>query len=238
MDVKSLNRNIPKTEGIAATKRALDKETKKTVNTEAITTFLALILNLNNFIFNCKSCIPTKGCAMGTISAPSYANTFMAEFESKYIYPLIKNMHTLYLRFTDDIFMIRKRTHDQLQTFLKQLSELHLTRKFDYKISKEETSFLDTKIYIAHNRNINTTVYRKETDCQSFQNSIYEHSLSLKWSIPYNQALRFKQICPTVTKFRKQSESLMKKFIERGYRAIDIKEKIDKTNTFDRKDLL
>ena len=178
MDLKPLYRSIPKTEGIAATKRPLDKQTSKTVNTEVITTFLALIVNLNNFVFNCKNCIQTKGCcAMGTISAPSYANIFMAGFESKYIYPLIKNMHMLHLQFTDDIFMIRKRTHNQLQTFLKQLSELHLTGTFE------------------------RIVYRKETDRQSFQNSISEHSLFLKWSIPYNQAVKLKQICPTVTMF-------------------------------------
>ena len=33
---------------------------------------------------------------MGTICAPAYANIFMAEFEEKYIYPLIENMLMLH----------------------------------------------------------------------------------------------------------------------------------------------
>ena len=48
----SLYTNIPNSEGIAATKKTLDKETNKTIATKVITTFLANTLTLNNFIFN------------------------------------------------------------------------------------------------------------------------------------------------------------------------------------------
>ena len=50
MDVKALHKNIPNIEGIVNRKH--DNYTKKTVATKEITTFLALILTLNNFIFN------------------------------------------------------------------------------------------------------------------------------------------------------------------------------------------
>ena len=52
MDVKSLNINIPKSQRIAITKRAFDKQTNKTIATKVKTTFLALILTLKNFIYN------------------------------------------------------------------------------------------------------------------------------------------------------------------------------------------
>ena len=57
------------------------------IYTYIITTFLALILTLNNFIFDCIHYLQIKGCAMVTIRAPAYANIFMASFELKYIYP-------------------------------------------------------------------------------------------------------------------------------------------------------
>ena len=63
---------------------------KQTVATKVITTFLAIIVTLNNFIFNSTNYLQTKACAMGTICAPSYANIFMDHFEKKLIYPLIK----------------------------------------------------------------------------------------------------------------------------------------------------
>ena len=43
---------------------------------------------------------------MGTIYASAYANTFMANFELKYIYPYIKGKVKMFLRFIDDPFKI------------------------------------------------------------------------------------------------------------------------------------
>ena len=43
---------------------------------------------------------------MGTICAPAYANIFMAEYEQKYINPLIKDKSILFLCYIDDIFMV------------------------------------------------------------------------------------------------------------------------------------
>ena len=60
-----------------------DSYIHKTIPTEIITTFLALILTLNNFVFNSKFYLQIKDCAMGKICAPAYANIFMAEFEQK-----------------------------------------------------------------------------------------------------------------------------------------------------------
>ena len=43
---------------------------------------------------------------MGTIYAPAYGNIFMAEFEQKYIYSVIKDKSIPFLRYIDDIFMV------------------------------------------------------------------------------------------------------------------------------------
>ena len=106
LDVKSLYTNIPKSEGITAVKRSLERHLKRTVDTKVITTFLELILTLTNFIFNGKNYVQVKGCAMGSICAPSYPNKFMAEFEKRYIYPYITNKVKVFLRYIDDIFII------------------------------------------------------------------------------------------------------------------------------------
>ena len=67
LDVKSLYTNIPNAEGIKFVKMYLENYSKQTTSTKVITTFLALILTLNNFNFNCKNYLQIKGCAMGTI---------------------------------------------------------------------------------------------------------------------------------------------------------------------------
>ena len=53
---------------------------KKTVAT-IVRAFLALILTLKDLISDTKFYLQIKGCAMGTICAPAYANLFMSEFE-------------------------------------------------------------------------------------------------------------------------------------------------------------
>ena len=82
MDVRALYTSIPNNEGIAATNKRYDSYIHKTIPTKIIT-FLALILTLNNFVFNSKFYLQIKGCAMGTICAPAYANIFMTEFKQK-----------------------------------------------------------------------------------------------------------------------------------------------------------
>ena len=54
MDVRSLYTNIPNVEGVSAVKRGFDAYSKKTTSTKVITTFLALILTLFNFVFGGK----------------------------------------------------------------------------------------------------------------------------------------------------------------------------------------
>ena len=125
-------------------------------------------------------------CAMGTICAPSYANIFMANFEAKHIYPYIKEMSLIYLRYIDDIFMIWKGTEAELMTFIKDLNEKQKTIKFDFQVSPRKIAFIGAMLYKDKN-NIQTTLYRKPTDQQVFLHAKSEHPRSLKSSIPYSR---------------------------------------------------
>ena len=60
---------------------------------------------------------------MGTICAPSYVNIFMSEFEEKYIFPLIKNISVIYLRYIDNIFMIRIKSENELRKFMNEINQ-------------------------------------------------------------------------------------------------------------------
>ena len=123
VDVKLLYTSIPNSEGIKAVKISHENFTKKTIATKVTTTFLALILTLNNFIFNSKHFLQTKGCAMGTICAPFYANFFMDHFERKYRYPLIERKLLTYFRYINDIFLIWTGTKNELDQFFKDLNK-------------------------------------------------------------------------------------------------------------------
>ena len=100
MDIRSLYKSIPNNQGIPATKKRYENYIHKTLPTKIIATFLALIITLNNFVFN-----SIKVCAVGTSCPPAYVIIFMAEFEQKYVYQLIKDKSILSLRYIDDIFL-------------------------------------------------------------------------------------------------------------------------------------
>ena len=183
-----------------------------------IITFLSLILTLNNFVFNSINYLQIMGCAMGTICAPAYANIFMAQFEKQHIYPYIKNKSILYLRYIDETFMIWTGTNQELLIFLENLNSKHKTIKFEHNISHSKISLLDTLIHKDKNNTLQTTLYRKPTDQQSYLHAHSDHPKSLKRSIPYSQALRIKTICSTLTEYKKHCATLKQDFIERGHK--------------------
>ena len=82
MDVRSLYANIPNKKGIDAVETTLKR---KNVGTRIISTFLRLVLRLNNFVFNSENYLQFKGCPMDTKCAPSYENIFMGMFEERYL---------------------------------------------------------------------------------------------------------------------------------------------------------
>ena len=145
--VRSLYTNIPNAEGISAVKRAFDNYSKKTTTTKVITTFLALILALNNFVFDCIHYLQIKECAMGTICAPAYADIFMANFELKYIYPHIRDKIKMFLRFIDDLFMIWIGSEQELPDFMTDLNKKHPSIKFKFKYSQTKIEFLVVLVY-------------------------------------------------------------------------------------------
>ena len=116
MDVKSLYTNIPNQEGINAVKSVLAR-LDHSLLTSVITSFLGLILTLNDFQFNNNNYLQINSASMGT----TYANLFMGEFEKMFIYPKIKHKLQLYLRYIDDIFLLWMGTETELKTFLKFL---------------------------------------------------------------------------------------------------------------------
>ena len=157
---------------------------------------------------------------MGTNSAPSFSTIFMGYFEEKFIYPFIQNLHSLYLRYSDDISMIWTGTKLQFEQFIMHLNQQHPSIKFTYKISNEAVEFLDTTVYIDKNNQLQTKLYRKPTDRQNYLHRTSHHPEKLnniKTNIPFSQALRIRRICSKEAEFDSSSYALKAAFVKRGY---------------------
>ena len=238
LDVKSLYTNIPNEEGIAAVREAISNSPNTKISSKVITTFLWLILNLSNFIFNGMNYLQKQGVTMGSICSPSYANIFMGTFESRKIYPLIRGKCKFYTRYIDDIFMIWTGTEKELKDFFKKLNDLHNSIKFDPIYSFHEINFLDTMVYKDKSCNLQTKIYRKPTDRSNLLHNKSEHPSSTKTSIIYSQALRIKRICSENYVMLKEFSILKGKLLARGYNETIIDQNIKKTNEITREELL
>ena len=117
---------------------------------------------------------------MGTICSPAYANIFMTEFEAKHIYQYIHGKALLFLRYIDDIFMIWNGTTEELILFIDELNKKYKTIKFDYKVSTKQIEFLNTMLYRDQQHKIQTTIFHKPTDQQTYLHAQSNHPKSLK----------------------------------------------------------
>ena len=136
IDVSALYTNIPQEEGLDAVKEASDTEDYKNIPSEFITRLLELVLKYNIFEFNQELFLQLIGTAMGTRSAPSYANIFMAQRIDPKIIEVAsifgEGVHPIRFlkRFLDDIFLIFTGSISNLHAFLSEINDIHPSIKF------------------------------------------------------------------------------------------------------------
>ena len=71
-------------------------------------------------------------------------------------------------------------SESELRKFMNEINQKHQSIKFDFKFSKENIEFLDTLVYIDSNKRLQTTLYKKPTDCQNYLHGKSAHPFSLK----------------------------------------------------------
>ena len=136
LDVTSLYTNIPHAEGIASATEALYNKHTEITHTASpppkhiFRSILTYILKHNYFEFNSNFYLQTHGTAMGTRTAPSYANIFMADLENKLLDNSPNNLQPLiWKRYIDDIFVVWTHGEESLHTFINHLNTSHPTIK-------------------------------------------------------------------------------------------------------------
>ena len=150
LDVKSLYEVILQQEGIdIATRRYMQSTMHPSIPPHVIRTMLQFILNHNIFQFNAHTYKQTRGVAMGTRMAPTFANLFMADVEED----LLRRASTgfprplLWMCYIDDIFLLWPGSPQQLCDFVDFLNTWHPTVNFTLKYNMHSIDFMDMNIY-------------------------------------------------------------------------------------------
>ena len=119
---------MPHNEGIDACRHFLNTRDRNalSISTETLCDLISMILTMNNFSFNSKHYLQTRGTAMGTSMTPSYANLFLPKFETDAL-TRASFQPFIWWRYMDDIFMIWTRSIQDLNkiNFLSQWHSLH-----------------------------------------------------------------------------------------------------------------
>lgn len=205
-DVTSLYTNIPHSLGIDAVRFWMEKFPEgidSRFSKEFILEGLRLILENNNFHFDNQFFLQTKGTAMGTKVAPTYATLVMGFLEEK-LYSVLpdvfdedtsKYIRENWKRYLDDCFIFWNRSEEDLQKFHSTLNSLHVSLKFTMEMNHTKLPFLDILIIKNHDV-ITTDLYCKDTDTHQYLDFRSCHPSHTKRNIPFNLA---KRICTIVS---------------------------------------
>lgn len=220
MDVDSLYTNIDTPSGIQAVKNIFFKYPDKKRPEKELIELLEINLTRNDFLFDDKFYLQTKGTAMGKKFAPSYANIFMAQWEEEALARCPKQpLH--YFRFLDDIFGIWTHSKEDFLQFVTILNSHDPSIKLKYVFDESSMDFLDTTVYksssFQQDGKLETKVYFKKTDTHALLYKTSFHPRHTYRGIVKSQLLRFHRICSNIQDFRKAVQTLFTSLRRRGY---------------------
>ena len=237
MDVNKLYPSVPRQEGIAACKEALELREEKEIPTEEVIEMIELVLDNNNFnTVNSKHFIQVNGTAIGSKLGRNYACTYLGKWESN----LLNSCELkpfLYLRYIDDIFGIWLHGEDKLREFHILANSIHEHIKLELKLSTTVVEFLDVRVSVNAN-SLCTDVYTKPTDSKSYLHFSSDHPSHMKKAIPSGLAMRARRICSSSSDFRRQITDIHTNLCSRGYPDQVIRNGMRRVERLDRSKLL
>lgn len=220
MDVSSLYTNIEIPLGMAAIQRILNKFPDPTRPDEALMRLLEINLKRNDFNFQDRFYLQTKGTAMGKRFAPAYANIYMAEWEET-AFKKCQQLPQIYLRYLDDIFGIWTHSEEEFNNFTKTLNSHHASIKVEPQLNTCEVNFLDTTIYkgptFSTTGKLDSKLYVKPTDNHALLHKNSFHPKHVFSGILKSQLLRFSRICSQPQDQIKARKDLFAALRKRGY---------------------
>ena len=257
-DVKALYTNIKHEEGLQSLKNRLRRQLKPEIEPDYIVRMMEVLLKQNIFSFEGSYYRQLIGAQMGGAPAPSYANIFVAEnidgeIEKQAIkYNSSVEALQLMKRFLDDIFALFCGSTKDLHKLLDDMNNINPTMKFtlshtsiegeskENKCDCDEQSklpFLDTLCYIK-NGQIETDLYRKETDRNQYLLPTSCHNKQTTRNLPFSLSTRIVRICSEVQNRNKRLGEMKQHLLNRNYDSKVIEIAIGKAKSLNRKTTL
>ena len=187
MDVDSLYTNIPVNEGIQIVSELFLKHPDSRRPDRTLLTILELLLTHSAFTFRDSRFLQIRGVAMGKKFAGSFANLFMAHWETKCLQSsTVKPL--LWKRYQDDVFGIWPGSVHSLHSFLEHANSLHPNIHLSLSFGSS-VHFLDLTVSIQRG-SLDYCVYSKPTDTHLLLPPSSHHPRHVSKGVLYGQILR------------------------------------------------
>ncbi|XP_043935455.1 CCR4-NOT transcription complex subunit 1 [Protopterus annectens] len=222
LDVRSLYTSIPHWAGLQALQFWLEKADLYPPGFNTLIICMSEhVLNKNILYFQGECYWQLQGAAMGASFAPIYADLFMAYLEECLIYNPSHNIYMvemdIWRRYLDDCWMVWHADSGYLHEFMEYLSSNIWGIEFTVTSNLNQIDFLEVTVY----RNTDNTLGTK-IHCKYPQYNTLLHASSTVRNIPKSQFLRIKRISSSARDYQDATIDLTNRFLERGYRPLDI----------------
>ena len=157
---------------------------------------------------------------MGTKTAVSFANIFMAEIETNLI--LQNNTKPrVWKRYIDDVFSLWDCNRNEVERFIEEANSFHPTIKFTAEISENQITFLDTVVFKGE-RFIKESILDIKTHYKPTETFQYTHFTSchppgVKRGFIKGEAIRLLRTNSSKTTFEECLTNFKRRLEARGY---------------------
>lgn len=159
--------------GLKLVQQFLIEQNVDCIHRELIMDLLTFVMHHSYLQFNGTFYHQIDGTAMGTATAPTYANIVVYMLEKQTVIDMNSSVH-LYRRFLDDVVVYIDSS--AATEFMTQMNSLHPKLRFDFVVHPTEAAFLDLNIH-------------KGTRFQSsciFDLSVHQKKMNLYLYIPFH----------------------------------------------------
>ena len=220
MDVESMYTNIDNEAGLEAVRKAFASQPDPFRSDKHTLELLEIGLKNNDFEFNGEIFLQISGTAMGKKFAPSYANIFMANWETEALQTCYQKP-AIYLRYLDDIFLVWDHGEENFWNFFNILNNHHPSIRLTARVEKQSIDFLDVTIFKDDDHTqtgkLETKVFFKTTDTHQLLHKDSFHPKHTFAGIIKSQIMRFYRICSRTIDFNDACTILFKALRKRGY---------------------
>ena len=220
-DIASLYTNIDTSVGLGLVNSFLHEQHVSEAHQRLIMDLVTFVMNNSYLQFDGVTYHQIDGTAMGTATAPVYANIVVYMLEKPVVDDMQRDRHVLHMyhRFLDDLFAFIARS--AAAEFMARMNRLHPKLRFEFVQSESEAAFLDLRIHkgdrFAASGVFDLSVHQKKMNLYLYIPYNSFHTDAMKRGFIQTELMRYIRNCSDRTEYARIKNRFYQRLRDRGY---------------------